>query len=125
MKKIEEIFEEVYSYENYPEDFDFSGVNSPELQPFDKIIILTKSEVDFLKEEGLWDENNPNNLENNSKNFSTGVVLPQPDSEERGFDDFESVICVRTICPKEGVFFDYSSFADIVTYDDFYKIVKL
>jgi hypothetical protein len=120
MKTLDEIFKRANYYDGYPDDFNFSDIKCPELEPFDKIIILTKSEVEFLKEENLWDENNPLDC----GNFATGIVLPHPDSEERGFEYVNSVICTKTPCPKEGVFFDYISFADVVTYEDFHSIIK-
>ena len=119
MKTLNEIFKEAREFP-YPDDFDFSKLKLPksELKPFDRIKIFSKDEVEFLKEEGLWDD------PDFEPECQEGIILPHPDTEERSNYDYEAVICIKTPCPKEGIFYDYISLGQLVTSENFHSITK-
>lgn len=95
------------SYLYYPEKFNYSNCAlKDELNIFDKIEIFFKEDVEFWREEKdiwNWDGKDLRYLVGKAE-APNGIILPLDDSERGHFDIFESVVCISTPCPKEGVF---------------------
>lgn len=124
MRTIKEIFDSAKkSYDNYPDDFDWQTPKIPDLEIWDKIVIVMQEDYDFYNEEGLW-EDESDILKWGE--FPEGIILPNDwDMEEGSFEYFDSVICTKTPCPKEGTFYDYVPFHMIATNPELYKIIKV
>lgn len=123
MNTVESVFKSARDIYAYPDDFDYQTKKIPILEVWDKFMIVTNEDYEFYNEEGLWgDESTISKW----GEFTEGIIISNNcDMEERSIDAFESVVCLRTPCPKEGIFYDYVPFHYIAQLPDLYKLIKI